>query len=100
MPPREEGRPTVKVHPAICQQLGIAEGDVVSLGNELGTVRLHAEPFDGLQEGTLIVESQWPGDAFLDGLGINVLISAEPGYPAAGAAYHDTAVWLRRENTN
>ena len=32
-----------------------------------------------------------------NGIGNNVLVSAEPGYPAAGAAYHDTAVWLRRE---
>ena len=67
------------------------------IGNEQGSVLLHAQPFAGLQQTTLIVESQWPNDAFLDGIGINVLVSAEPGYPAAGAVYHDTAVWLRRE---
>ena len=47
-------------------------------------------------EFTAFVESQWPGAAFIEGIGINVLISAEPGFPAAGAAYHDTAVWLQR----
>ena len=57
---------------------------------------LHARPFAGLQENTLIVESQWPGAAFIEGIGINVLVSAEPGFPASGAAYHDTAVWLQR----
>ncbi len=93
----KEKRPTVKIHPAACRRLGLADGDVVTLGNELGAVRLHAEASDGMQENTVIVESQWPNDAFLDGIGINVLVSAEPGYPAAGAAYHDTAVWLRRE---
>ena len=30
------------------------------------------------------------------GIGINALVSAEPGWPAAGVAYHDTAVWLER----
>ena len=92
----KELRPTAKIHPSVCRKLGVADGDVVELGNELGTVRLHAESFDGMQEGTVIVESQWTNEAFLDGIGINVLVSAEPGYPAAGAAYHDTAVWLRR----
>ncbi len=92
----KEKRPTVKIHPAACARLGIGAGDIVALGNELGSLRLHAEIFDGMQETTLIVESQWPNDAFLDGIGINLLVSAEPGYPAAGAAYHDTAVWLQR----
>ena len=78
------------------QALGLADGDVVTLGNELGAVRLHAEASDGMQESTVIVESQWPGEAFIEGIGINALVSAEPGFPAAGAAYHDTAVWLRR----
>ena len=85
-------RPLAK---AVCAELGIASGDLVRIGNELGSVLLHAEIFDGLQPGTLIVESQWPADAFIEGIGINVLISAEPGFPGAGAAYHDTAVWLR-----
>ena len=92
---RHEGRPTVLVHPSVCEKLGIAEGDIVMLGNARGTLRLHARPCTGQQEGTLVVESQWPNDAFLDGIGINLLVGAEPGFPGAGAAYHDTAVWLR-----
>ena len=92
----KEKRPTAKIHPEVCRRLGIADGDVIILGNALGSIRLHAESAEGMQESTLVVESQWPNEAFLDGIGINVLISAEPGYPAAGAVYHDTAVWLRR----
>jgi anaerobic selenocysteine-containing dehydrogenase len=91
----KEQSPTALIHPAVCARLGIAAGDLVRLGNELGSVLLHAQPFDGLQEGTLVVESQWPSAAFIEGIGINALISSEPGYPAAGAAYHDTAVWLK-----
>ncbi len=30
------------------------------------------------------------------GIGINTLTSAEPGRPAGGAVFHDTAVWLRK----
>ena len=71
-------------------------GDRVRIGNALGSVLVHARPFAGLQPETLVVESQWPNDAFIEGIGINALVSAEPGFPAAGAAYHDTAVWLRR----
>ncbi len=91
-----EGRPTVLVHPAAARTLDIAEGDVVRLGNGQGSLRLHARLFDGVQPATLVVESQWPSAAFLDGAGINTLVSAAPGFPNGGAAYHDTAVWLQR----
>jgi len=93
----KEERPRVLIHSKVCGELRIAPGELVRLGNELGSVLLHAQPFDGLQPSTLIVESQWPNDAFIEGIGINVLVSAEPGFPAAGAAYHDTAVWLQTQ---
>ena len=92
----KEVRPTALIHPAVCERLGIASGDIVRIGNDRGSLLIHARPFAGLQEGTVIVESQWPGAAFIEGIGINLLVSAEPGFPAAGAAYHDTAVWVRR----
>lgn len=90
-------RPTVLVHPYTAAALEINEGDLVRLGNRRGSVRLHARLFDGVQPATLVVESQWPNASFVDGIGINVLVGAEPGYPNGGAAYHDTAVWLRPE---
>lgn len=91
-----EGRPTALIHRDTCARLGIAEGDVVRLGNVQGSVALHARPVAGLQPETVVVESQWPNAAFIEGIGINALVSAEPGWPAAGVAYHDTAVWLER----
>jgi hypothetical protein len=48
-----------------------------------------------LQRGVVVVESIWPNGAFEEGVGINALVSAEPGAPNGGAVYHDTAVWLR-----
>ncbi len=93
---RLEIRPSLLVHPDSAAALGITDGDAVRIGNEQGSVRLHVRLFDGLQPDTLIAESQWPGSAFADGLGINALISSQPGLPAGGGVYHDTAVWLRK----
>ena len=43
----------------------------------------------------MISEGIWPNHAFEEGKGINVLTSAEPIAPAGGAAFHDTAVWIK-----
>ena len=60
-------------------------------GNQAGTTH-------GQQRGTVIVESIWPNTAFEEGIGINTLTSAAPGYPNGGAVFHDTAVWVRGAN--
>ncbi|MEX0814648.1 MAG: molybdopterin oxidoreductase family protein [Dongiaceae bacterium] len=90
-----EGRPMVLVHPADCARLGIADGARVRLGNRLASIVVHARTFDGLQQGVLVVESVWPNGAFEEGIGVNALVSADPGPPKGGAVFHDTAVWLR-----
>jgi anaerobic selenocysteine-containing dehydrogenase len=90
-----EGRPTVRIHSVDLARLGLADGDRIRLGNRQGSVVLHAREFDGLQPGTLIVEGIWPNRAFEEGIGINTLISAEPGKPKGGGVFHDTAVWAR-----
>ena len=75
--------------------LGLADGDKVRLGNRLGSLTLHARAFDGLQPDVVVVESIWPNAAFEEGLGINTLVSADPGAPRGGAVFHDTAIWIR-----
>ena len=92
---RGEGRPTLQIEADVCARLGIVEGDLVRIGNRQGSVLLHAQPASGLHPETLVVESQWPAGAFLEGQSINTLISADPGLPGAGSVYHDTAVWLQ-----
>jgi anaerobic selenocysteine-containing dehydrogenase len=90
-----EQRPTVMIHPQDAAQLGVVDGQEVSLGNVRGTVRLHAKLFDGVGRGVLIAESLWPNSAYADGRGINTLTGADPVAPFGGAAFHDNKVWLR-----
>jgi anaerobic selenocysteine-containing dehydrogenase len=90
-----EGRPEVLVHPTTAAQLGLGDGDRARIGNDLGDVVLHVRHFDGVLPDVVVVESVWPNAAFEEGIGINLLISADPGPPNGGAVFHDTAVWLR-----
>jgi anaerobic selenocysteine-containing dehydrogenase len=90
-----EKRPEVMIRADDAERLGIADGAQVKIGNEKGSVTLHARHFDGLTPNTVVVESVWPNQAFPEGIGINLLISAEPSAPVGGAVFHDTAVWIR-----
>ncbi|NQV98854.1 MAG: molybdopterin oxidoreductase family protein [Rhodospirillales bacterium] len=91
----KEGRPRVLVHPDVCVEMGLVEGDRIRLGNNQGSVVVHVRPFDGLQRDVVVVEGIWPNHAFEEGIGINALTSADRGAPAGGAVFHDTAVWMK-----
>ena len=90
-----EGRPTALVHPHVLSGLRLVDGDRVRLGNRQGSLVVHARGFDGMQKRVVIVEGLWPNHAFEEGIGINLLTSADPGLPRGGAVFHDTSVWLR-----
>ena len=92
---REGTEPYVLVHPDDLEQLGIEDGTDLEIGNDRASLRLKARAFDGLQLGVVVVHSVWPGTRFKDGLGINALVGADSPPPNGGAAFHDTAVWLR-----
>jgi anaerobic selenocysteine-containing dehydrogenase len=89
-----EGRPTAMIHPDALAALGIADGGRVRIGNGQGSVIVHARALDGMQPRVVIVEGLWPNHAFEEGIGINLLTSADPGLPGGGAVFHDTSVWL------
>jgi anaerobic selenocysteine-containing dehydrogenase len=89
-----EGRPTALVHPTVLAELGLDDGDRLRIGNRRGSVVVHTRGFDGLQPRVVIVEGLWPNHAFEEGIGINLLTSADPGLPRGGAVFHDTSVWL------
>ncbi len=90
----KEGRPQALIHPDVCREMGLEEGKLVRLGNKQGSVVVHIRAFDGLQKDVVVVEGIWPNKAFVEGVGINVLTSADRGAPAGGAVFHDTAVWM------
>ena len=74
---------------------GVTNGDLVTIGNGRGSVRLHAHIVDGLKPGVLVSEGLWPNRSFVDGEGINVLTGADCIPPFGGAPFHDNRVWLR-----
>lgn len=94
-----EKKPEAQIHADTLNALDIASGDKVTLGNRLGQVTLDCRVSDGVQKGTVIVECLWPNYCFEQGLGINALISSDPGQPNGGAVYHDTAIWIRSAET-
>ena len=92
-----EEQPTLLLNSEDFAELGITESGRVRIGNDLGNIVLRAEVFDGVKKGVAVVESIWPNEAFEGGIGINLLTSADPAKPNGGAAFHDTAIWIRSE---
>ena len=90
-----EGRPEVWIRPKEAKRYGIADGAKVAMGNRRGSVVLHARHVETVAPGTVICEGLWPNTAFEGGRGINTLVGADPVAPCGGAAFHDTAVWIR-----
>ena len=93
---QREKQPTALIHPEVCAALGLADGDRVVLGNQRGEVTVQARAQDGQQRSVVVLEGIWPNKYFEGAVGVNRLISADPGYPNGGAAFHDTAIWLRK----
>ena len=91
-----EGRPTVMVHPQDLADLDIADGEKVRLSNTRGDITIHAEAFDGIQRGVVIVESIPPNEQFDNEDGLNTLTSAKQVAPYGGAAFHDNHVRITK----
>ena len=68
---------------------------MVILGNNIGEVIINVEVFDGMQQGVVIVEGIWPSEFFKGKKGINTLIGSDPVPPNGGAAFHDTAIYIK-----
>ncbi|MEJ8475253.1 molybdopterin-containing oxidoreductase family protein [Roseibium algae] len=93
---KKEKQPEIWLRSEDAARFGIGDGDQVKMGNARGVVTLHARFYEDLTPGTVISEGIWPNEAFTDGKGINTLTGADPVAPYGGAAFHDTAVWLKR----
>jgi len=91
----KETRPSVLLTDADAEALGLADGDQARVGNARGDILLHARTGGSQQRGIVVIEGIWPNRAFVEGIGVNTLISADRGFPNGGAVFHDTAVWVR-----
>ncbi len=91
---QKEGRPEVMISPVDSLREGIANGDIVKIGNNRGEIRLHAKVTDAVKPGVLVAEGLWPNKAHLDGEGINVLTGADSVAPYGGVGLHDNRVWI------
>jgi anaerobic selenocysteine-containing dehydrogenase len=96
---KREKKPWLKIHPDTAAQYQIKNEAQVMVGNSKGSVTLTASLMQQIQHDTVVVEGIWPANAFPEGIGINVLISAEPASPNGGAVFHDTAVWVKPVST-
>jgi anaerobic selenocysteine-containing dehydrogenase len=92
----KEGRPELMLSPADAAVHLVADGDVVTIGNGRGSVRIHVKVSDAVKPGVLVAEGLWPNKAHLDGEGINVLTGADNVAPFGGVGLHDNRVWLRK----
>ncbi|MDB3955185.1 molybdopterin-dependent oxidoreductase [Alphaproteobacteria bacterium] len=95
---KSEVKPKAKIHSKDIKKLALQEDQLVVIGNNRGKVIIHVEEFDGMQEGVIIVEGVWPNEAFVGNNGINTLVGSDPVPPNGGAAFHDTAVWIKPSN--
>ena len=94
---KRERRPTALLNPGDFEALALKGGDKVTLGNEQGAISAYAQAATGQLQGVVVLEGIWPNQYFSGGLGVNLLTSADPGFPNGGAVFHDTAIWLRTE---
>jgi anaerobic selenocysteine-containing dehydrogenase len=94
---KREKKPTVMLHSEDAALIGVQAEDIVRMGNKQGSLLIHVEIFDGLQRGTVISEGIWPSKFFIEKIGINLLVGSDAVKPNGGAAFHDTAVWIKKE---
>jgi anaerobic selenocysteine-containing dehydrogenase len=94
---RREKEPTAMIHSKDAAHYGVTDGGMVRIGNNKGDILLRAKISDTAKQGVVISEGVWPDDAYDRKVGINLLIDGTPVPPSGGAAFHDTAIWLKAE---
>ena len=87
-----EKEPTLLIHPDDLESFSLTDGATVQVSSKVGEILIKVCPFEGLQRGTVVIESIWGNRDFPGGAGVNTLVSSEAAKPNGGAVFHDTAV--------
>jgi anaerobic selenocysteine-containing dehydrogenase len=91
---RKEGRPTLEIHQADAETLGIADGQIVKAHNARGSVLLHAKLTDGVRPGVVVSPKGHWGRRSLDGRNVNQLTSDDLSDMGGGSSFHGTRVFV------
>ena len=91
---RKEGRPSLEINPADAERLGIADGQVVKVHNDRGSVLLHAKLTDGVRPGVVVSPKGHWGRRSLDGRNVNQLTSDALSDMGGGSTFHDVRVFV------
>jgi anaerobic selenocysteine-containing dehydrogenase len=93
---RRVGQPLLQIHPQDAAARGIGDGELVEVGNELGTVQLAAAVTDAIVPGTVLAPGIWWAKFSSDGRNINQVTPQDEADMGAGARFYDVLVTVRK----
>lgn len=93
---RDEGEPTVEIHPSDAQSRGIASGDWVEVMNDRGRFVAKAVVGESVKAGAIVSQGIWWRDYTIDGKNVNVTTSSRVTDLGGGATFFDNLVEIRK----
>jgi anaerobic selenocysteine-containing dehydrogenase len=96
---RMGGEPRIMIHPADAERAGVADGEMVEIQNDLGSLTIVAQVTPSTQPGVLVAEGTWWPWHGRSGRGINALTSSRLSDLGGGSTFHDNRVALKKLGT-
>jgi anaerobic selenocysteine-containing dehydrogenase len=93
---RAEGEPRLLIHPHDALPRGIADGDMVDVGNEQGSLRLRATVAEGILPGVVAMPSGWWPSLSPGGASANLLTPDGLSDAGGGGDFHDARVEVEK----
>jgi len=91
-----EGEPRLEIHPGDAAERGIADGELVTVFNERGSLQLKARVTDRARPGVVVALSVWWRKLTADGRNANELTHQRLTDLGRGAAFYDCLVQVQR----
>jgi anaerobic selenocysteine-containing dehydrogenase len=87
------GEPQIEIHPVDAVARGIADGDIVDVGNDRGVLTLAATISEAVQPGVVAIPFGWWHEATAQKRGVNALTNPTVPADGSGSAYfHENLV--------